>query len=218
MISVAIVEDHQILVDTFAMMMKNDPGIQLIGTANGVAEGRELLHRCSPDVLLLDVGLPDGNGLDLIPEVKRCCPETQIVVLTSMTDETTLMRAIEGGVSGFVSKSSSLNELLETIQQAAKGEIVMPTSLLMGLLMRMPRDKAATYREEKGWEHLTLREREILEQLARGKSGEAISEELHIAPLTVRTHIRNLMAKLGVHSRLEAVAFGLRNGIIEPPS
>jgi DNA-binding NarL/FixJ family response regulator len=218
MISVAIVEDHQILVDTFGMMMKNDPDIELVGNANSVADGREMVHRCSPNVLLLDVGLPDGNGLDLIPEVKRCCPETQIVVLTSMTDETTLMRAIEGGVSGFVSKSSSLTDLLETIRQAASGEIVMPTSLLMGLLMRMPRDKAATYREEKGWEHLTLREREILEQLARGKSGTAISEELHIAPLTVRTHIRNLMAKLGVHSRLEAVAFGLHHGIIDPPS
>jgi DNA-binding NarL/FixJ family response regulator len=218
MISVAIVEDHQILVDTFGMMMKNDPEIELVGNANSVADGRELVRRCSPNVLLLDVGLPDGNGLDLIPEVKRCCPETQIVVLTSMTDETTLMRAIEGGVSGFVSKSSSLTDLLETIRQAASGEIVMPTSLLMGLLMRMPRDKAATYREEKGWEHLTLREREILEELARGKSGTAISEELHIAPLTVRTHIRNLMAKLGVHSRLEAVAFGLQHGIIDPPS
>ena len=218
MISVAIVEDHQILVDTFGMMMRNDPEIELIGTANSVATGRDMLHNCSPTVLLLDVGLPDGNGLDLIPEVKRCCPETQIVVLTSMTDETTLMRAIEGGVSGFVSKSSSLSELLETIRQAASGEIVMPTSLLVGLLMRMPRDKAATYREEKGWEHLTLREREILEQLARGKSGVAISEQLHIAPLTVRTHIRNLMAKLGVHSGLEAVAFGLKHGIIEPPS
>ena len=218
MISVAIVEDHQILIDTFGMMMRNDPEIELIGTANSVATGREMVHNCSPNVLLLDVGLPDGNGLDLIPEVKRCCPDTQIVVLTSMTDETTLMRAIEGGVSGFVSKSSSLAELLETIRQAASGEIVMPTSLLVGLLMRMPRDKAATYREEKGWEHLTLREREILEQLARGKSGVAISEELHIAPLTVRTHIRNLMAKLGVHSRLEAVAFGLKHGIIEPPS
>jgi two-component system response regulator DevR len=138
MISVAIIEDHQILVDTFGMMMRNDPEIQLVGNANTIAEGRELVHHCAPNVLLLDVGLPDGNGLDLIPEIKRCCPETQIVVLTSMTDETTLMRAIEGGVSGFVSKSSSLTDLLETIRQAASGE-QMPTSLLMGLLMRMTR-------------------------------------------------------------------------------
>jgi DNA-binding NarL/FixJ family response regulator len=213
-----MVEDHQILVDSLSLMLRYEPDIEFIGSAGSLEQGRNLLKETEPDVLLLDVGLPDGSGLDLIPEVNQSCPDSNIVVLTSLTDETTLMRVVDSGISGFVSKDSQLSDLLITIRKAADGEIVMPTSLLVGLLMRMPRDKAAAYQDDKGWERLTVREQEVLERLASGKSGDEIAEELHIAPLTVRTHIRNLMSKMGVHSRLEAVTFGLKNGLIEPPS
>ena len=218
MITVAMIEDHQLLVDSLGLMLRYEDDFQFLGAAASLSDGIDLVQTCTPEVLLLDVGLPDGNGLDLIPEIVEISPKTNIVVLTSLTDEATLMRVVDSGISGFVSKNSQLSELLETIRKAAEGEIVIPTSLLMGLLMRMPRDKAAAFREEKGWERLTLREQEILGMLALGKSGNEIADELHIAPLTVRTHIRNMMSKMGVHSRLEAVAFGLKNGIIEPPS
>ncbi len=218
MISVAIIEDHQILVDSLGLMLRYEPDMEFLGAAASLKDGEVLVGNSNPDVLLLDIGLPDGNGLDLIPEINTTSPDTHIVVLTSLSDEATLMRVIDSGISGFVSKNSQLSELLETIRKAADGEIVMPTSLLMGLLMRLPRDKAAAYQDEKGWQRLTVREQEILEMLAKGKSGNEIAEELHIAPLTVRTHIRNMMSKMGVHSRLEAVAFGLKNGIIDPPA
>jgi DNA-binding NarL/FixJ family response regulator len=218
MITVAMIEDHQILVDSLSLMLRYEPDIEFLGSAGTLEKGRRMLSETEPNVLLLDVGLPDGCGLDLIPEVNQLSPETNIVVLTSLTDETTLMRVVDSGISGFVSKDSQLSDLLVTIRKAADGEIVMPTSLLVGLLMRMPRDKAAAYQDDNGWERLTVREQEVLELLARGKTGDEIAEELHIAPLTVRTHIRNLMSKMGVHSRLEAVAFGMKNGLIEPPS
>jgi len=217
MITVAIIEDHQILVDSLGLMLRYEPDMEFLGAASSLSDGRILVENCTPDVLLLDVGLPDGNGLDMIPKVNTTSPDTHIIVLTSLSDEATLMRVVDSGISGFVSKDSQLSDLLETIRKAADGEIVMPTSLLMGLLMRLPRDKAAAYKDERGWERLTIREQEILELLAKGKSGNEIAEELHIAPLTVRTHIRNMMSKMGVHSRLEAVAFGLKNGIIDPP-
>ena len=218
MITAAMIEDHQILVDSLSLMLRYEPDIEFLGSAGSLEKGRRLLTEYDPTVLLLDVGLPDGSGLDLIPEVNQLSPETNIVVLTSLTDEATLMRVVDSGISGFVSKDSQLSDLLETIRKAADGEIVMPTSLLVGLLMRMPRDKAAAYQDNKGWERLTVREQEVLERLASGKTGDEIAEELHIAPLTVRTHIRNLMSKMGVHSRLEAVAFGMKNGLIDPPS
>ena len=217
-ITVAIVEDHRVFVDSLGIVMRQEPEFAFLGAAETLAAARDLIREKTPDVLLLDVGLPDGNGLDLVDYIKNISPLTQIVVLTSLTDEATLMRAIDCGVSGFISKSSPLTELLSAIRDAAQGEIVIPTSLLMGLLMRLPRDKAATYREEKGWERLTVREQEILEKLAMGKSGSDIAGELHIALLTVRTHIRNILSKLGVHSRLEAVAFGLKEGLIKPPT
>lgn len=218
MITVSMIEDHQILVDSLSLMLRYESDIDFLGSASSLSKGQNLIKETTPDVLLLDVGLPDGNGLDLIPEVNQISPNTNIVVLTSLSDEATLMRVIDSGISGFVSKNSELSELMETIRKAADGEIVMPTSLLVGLLMRLPRDKAAAYQEENGWERLTLREQEVLELLATGKSGSEIAEELHIAPLTVRTHIRNLMSKLGVHSRLEAVTFGMKNGLIDPPT
>ena len=218
MITVAMIEDHQILVDSLSLMLRYEEDIEFLGSAGSLEKGRVLLKDTNPDVLLLDVGLPDGSGLDLISEVNQITPDTNIVVLTSLTDEATLMRVVDSGISGFVSKDSPLSDLLETIRKAADGEIVMPTSLLVGLLMRMPRDKAAAYQEDRGWERLTLREQEVLELLATGKTGDEIADVLHIAPLTVRTHIRNLMSKMGVHSRLEAVAFGMKNGLIAPPS
>jgi DNA-binding NarL/FixJ family response regulator len=218
MISVAMIEDHQILVDSLSIMLRYESDIDFLGSASSVSNGHNLIKETTPDVLLLDVGLPDGSGLDLIPEVNQVSPDTNIVVLTSLSDEATLMRVIDSGISGFVSKNSQLSELMDTIRKAAEGEIVMPTSLLVGLLMRLPRNKAAAYQEEKGWERLTVREQEVLELLASGKTGSEIAEDLHIAPLTVRTHIRNLMSKLGVHSRLEAVTFAMKNGLIDPPS
>jgi DNA-binding NarL/FixJ family response regulator len=217
MVRVAIIEDHQVLVDALALLLQKEPDLEFIGSANSFSLGRQLIQERTPDVMLLDLHLPDGNGLDLIPEIQSRIPSTQIVVLTSMSDEQTVIRALDKGVSGFIPKGCSLTELMSAIRKAADGEIVVPSSILAGLLMRLPRDKAAAYREEQGWERLTPREQEVLGCLAKGRSGDEIAAELSIAPLTVRTHIRNLMAKLGVHSRLEAVTFGLQHGLISPP-
>jgi DNA-binding NarL/FixJ family response regulator len=138
LISIGIIDDHWVLVDSLTLMLGQEADLKFIGSADTLAKGRELLSRISPDVLLLDVSLPDGNGLDLVQEIHEFNPETKIIVLTSYTDEATLMRAIDIGVNGFISKNASLKELMVTIRQVADGEIAMPTSLLMGLIMRMP--------------------------------------------------------------------------------
>jgi len=212
MISIAIIEDHQMLIDALSVMLSSSSEFSFAGSANNLNDGLALIERTQPDVLLLDVGLPDGDGLDVLPEVKRRFPHTQVVILTSMTDEDVLVRALDSGVSGFVSKSGALADLFSSIRKAAQGEIVVPPSLLLGLLKRLPHGKVSSD-EEHVWEELTAREHEILELLARGRSGADIAKALNIAPLTVRTHVRNIMAKLGVHSRLEAVAFAQKHGI-----
>jgi DNA-binding NarL/FixJ family response regulator len=216
LINIAIIEDHQVLVDALNYLIRSESDLNFVGGAGSLAEGRELIKQANPDVLLLDVGLPDGNGLDLISEIKKSSPNTQVVVLTRYSDESTLMRAIDSGVSGFLPKGCTLPELMNALRKAANGEIIMPPSLLVGLLKRIPRDRAVVTEDENIREHLTPRERDILTHLARGKSVSAIAEELSISTLTVRTHIRNLLSKLGVHSRLEAVAYAIRNGLIDP--
>ena len=208
-----IVDDHRVLTDALTTLLQSEPDLQVAGVADTCAGARQRLAQICPAVLLLDVLLPDGNGLDLVPECNRLCPHMQILVLTSLSDEKTLMRAVETGVNGFIAKNQPLAEVIAAIRQAAEGEIVMPTSLLRGVLARvapLPSTQADRI-------PLTPREREILNCLARGMSGPQIAAGLNIAPHTVRTHIRNLMEKLSVHSRLEAVSHALRYGLIEPP-
>jgi DNA-binding NarL/FixJ family response regulator len=213
--SIFLVDDHQILTDALTTILDSAPDFTVIGVAGTCATARARLGQICADILLLDVSLPDGDGLSLVGELNRLCPNMYILVLTSFSDDKTLTRAIETGVNGFVSKERPLSEVISAIRQAADGEIVMPTSLLLGLLGRIPR--AQTESAFPNREALTPREREILVCLAQGMSGVQIAALLSISLMTVRTHIRNLLDKLGAHSRLEAVSFALRHGLIEPP-
>jgi DNA-binding NarL/FixJ family response regulator len=197
-------------------VLHSEADLRVVDVAHTCAAARQALARTCPDVLLLDVSLPDGDGLSLVADCNRLCPEAYILVLTSFSDEKTLTRALETGVNGFVAKERPLSEVIQAIRQAAEGEIVMPTSLLLGLLGRLPPARAVSS-SPAGRALLTPREREILNCLAGGMSGEQIAGELSISLLTVRTHIRNLLEKLGVHARLEAVSYALRHGLIDPP-
>ena len=215
--SIVIVDDHHVLTDALATIFRSQPDLhmQMVGMAESCAATREQLLRTCPDVLLLDVLLPDGDGLGMVPEFNQMCPNTQILVLTALADEKTLMRAVETGVNGVIIKTQPLSEVIAAIRQAAEGEIALPASLLLGLLARTAHLRAKSITPSR--DPLTPREREILTHLARGSSGQDIAAALNITPMTVRTHIRNLLEKLGVHSRLEAVSYALSRGLIEPP-
>lgn len=217
-INIAIIEDHQIFIEALELLFRKEGEYAVTGTATSLREGCSLIRRLKADVLLLEIDLPDGDGFEIVHLLKEHSPKTRVVILTRSPDESALMRAVEAGVSGFLSKNCSLSEMMSTIHKAAQGEISMPTSLLVGLLKRISRQRSVIEKNAQLWERLTPRESEVLAFLARGKSGELIAEEMNIAPLTVRTHIRNIMSKLGVHSRLEAVSFALTNGIIDMPA
>lgn len=218
-IRIAIVDDHQMLIEALSMVIGKEPGLQFAGSVNTCGGALAMVQTHCPDVLLLDVSLPDGDGLSLVPALQAACPQMHILVLTSLADESTLLRAVEAGVGGFVGKHRPVAEVFTAIRQAAEGEIVMPSNLLISLLARRQAPAAPrAVRSQPVYEPLTAREREILAHTAQGKSGAVIAQELNISLLTVRTHLRNLMSKLNVHSRLEAVAFALRYGLIEPPT
>jgi len=215
LITIAIVEDHQVLAEALEMALGEKTDMQVIGIAGTLAEARELLAKQCPNIVVLDINLPDGDGLDFMPEIRRACPAAYVLVLTSLSEESVLMRAVNAGVNGFIGKNRSLAEVEKAIRKAADGEIVMPSSLLMGLLTHASQDAPAS--QEAITEPLTAREQEMLMNLARGKSTRDIANELFIAPMTVRTHIRNLMGKLGTRSRLETVMVAIRHGWIQPP-
>ncbi len=215
-VTVGIVDDHQVLVEAMKQVIQGEAGLQVVGEAGTCAECLSLVQHSHPDVLLLDVNLPDGDGLSLVPRINLLSSETAILILTTFSDEATLLRAIDLGVSGFVSKNRHLSDVLAAIRQVASGEIAIPASLLLGLLGRKPKAPGRDLDVAQS-EPLTARELEILACLAEGKSGTEIAARLTISPLTVRTHIRNLMEKLGVHSRLEAVTYALHHGLIDSP-
>ncbi len=219
-VRVLIVDDHEVLADALAMIIDREPQLQFVGAAGTIAACLSMAKQTCPDVILLDVNLPDGDGLTAVPDIMRICPETHVLVFTSLADERTLLRAIDTGVTGFVAKSRPLSEVLAAIRQAAEGEIIMPSSLLMGLVARVSRARSSwgVDQDSPGAAMLTKREREVLERMARGQSAPEIAETLNIKTHTVRTHIRNLMGKLGVHSRLEAVMLALRLGLIDAPN
>jgi DNA-binding NarL/FixJ family response regulator len=213
-ITLAILHTHQIFIDALRFMFQDQVEFNLVGSAKTTAEGMNLLERTAPFVVLMEYGLPGGSSLDLIANIKKCSPGTNIILMATSLDDSILIRAVNYGANGYFCMKDCLDDLLDMVRKVANGDIAIPSSLLLRMLRRVPRDKAVMGDLDQPWERLTAREIEILSCLAQGKTGKDISEELNIAPLTVRTHIRNLMTKVGAHSRLEAVSFGLRHGLI----
>ena len=214
-VRLALVDDHPLMLESLRLFFNREPGLTVVGTATSGAEAFELVKLTRPHLLLLDVALPDGDGLERLPALRAACPQTQFIVLTALADEATLLRAVEAGASGFVGKHQPASELLAAVRKVAAGEMAMPAALLVGLLSprRAPAQPAASVHSP-----LTAREREVLALAAEGYTSAAIAAELSLSVLTVRTHLRNAISKLNAHSRLEAVATALRTGILAPPA
>jgi DNA-binding NarL/FixJ family response regulator len=211
---VAIVDDHLTLVEALRVMIQAQRDMTVVAVGGTCAACLELVQRTAPRVLLIDACLPDGDGIALAPEIRERSSETNIRVLASLSDEETLLRAMQAGVCGFVSESRDLAEVLRAIRQAASGEIAIPTGLLLGLLNRTPRDRRAANRRR---DTLTPLDRDILSLLARGKSVDDIAAALTITPQAARAGIHNLLQRLDMGSRLQAVTYALKYGLIEPP-
>jgi two-component system, NarL family, response regulator DevR len=159
-------------------------------------------------VILLDHRMPDGDGVAAIPELRALRPTIGVVVLTASAADHVLMSAIENGASGFLSKTRSLDEVTAAVRAAAAGESVISPELLARLLPRFGRGKDTPEDE------LTDREREVLALVAEGLSNAAIAERLVVSVHTVRNHIASLSAKLGAHSKLEALSVAVRQGML----
>jgi DNA-binding NarL/FixJ family response regulator len=205
---VVVIDDHDVLASGLAHVMASEPDLECVGVANTLDEGRRLVGENVPDVLLLDQGMPDGDGVSAIPELLALCPGLRIVVLTANSTDAILVRAIENGAAGFVAKNRSLKEVLSAVRGAASGEAVISSELLARLLPRL------TGENPKRHEDLTEREREVLVLLAEGLTNVAIAERLVVSVHTVRNHVANLSSKLGAHSKLEALSIAVRDGLL----
>jgi DNA-binding NarL/FixJ family response regulator len=207
-VRVLIVDDHEVLSASLAAVLGDQPDLEVVGTAGTIARARTLMETTAPDVVLLDHRLPDGEGVAAIGELRAIRPSVGIVVLTASAADHVLVAAIEAGAAGFVSKTRGLQEVTSAVRAAAAGEAVISPELLARLLPRLHRGGTSPRGE------LTEREREVLSLLADGLSNAAIAATLSVSVHTVRNHIANLSAKLGAHSKLEALSIAVRDGLL----
>ncbi len=205
---VLIVDDHEVLAASLALVLDGQPDITTVGVAGTLARAKALIVSATPDVVLLDHRLPDGDGVAAIGELRSLRPTVEIVVLTASAADHVLVAAIDAGAAGFVSKTRGLAEVTAAVRAAAAGEAVISPELLARLLPRLKRGQQPARTD------LTEREREVLGLLAEGLSNAAIADKLTVSVHTVRNHIANLSAKLGAHSKLEALSIAVRDGLL----
>jgi DNA-binding NarL/FixJ family response regulator len=214
-IRVLLVDDHQLLTGALARTMAQESDIQVVGVAGTVGEAKALA-RDRLDVVLMDYRLPDGTGAEATRAIKARWPAARVVMLTALNDDETILESIQAGADGYLTKDRAIDEVVGAVRAAFAGETLLPRSVILGIAQRVAaaRDRGT---ERLQVDPLTTRELEVLRALTEGLSTPEICERLFIAPNTLRTHVQNIMGKLRVHSKLEAVAFALRHRLVEPP-
>lgn len=214
-IRLLICDDHRLLTDTLTDVASHDSRLALLPAVHSPEEALELTRHTHPDVVLMDIEFRGPmNGIEATRRIKQTSPSTKVVIMTAHEDEGLLVEAVEAGASGFLRKTEGVDEFIAAIKAAADGEILIDRAALARLLPKVAREREARRDAQVLLAQLTDREREILGQLAKGLRNDDIASQLFISPQTVQTHVRNLLSKLGVHSKLEAVAFAVRHGAV----
>jgi len=208
-----IVDDHAVVRSGLRMLLENEHDIEIIGEAENAEEAIQAATQLKPNIILMDIGLPDLSGIDATREIKKRLPEVAIVALTIHEDEEYFFKMLEAGASGYVPKRAAPEELITAIRAAATGQVYLYPSLAK-LLVRDFLNGGHPV-DEQAPSDLTTREQEILTFLAEGASNDEIAITLVISPKTVARHRENIMRKLNLHSRSELVRYAIRKGIIK---
>jgi DNA-binding NarL/FixJ family response regulator len=202
-----LIEDHQALREGLELLLARE-GCDVVGTAGDAAGGRALVERLDPDVALVDIRLGDDDGIALTRELLDARPDRRIVLYTGSADEELLFSGLDSGAQGYALKEGSPSELVGALAAVAEGGSYVDPRLRPALLSRRTTERLPT---------LSNREREVLDLLAQGLTGEAVAERLVLSSETIKTHIRNAMTKLEASTRVHAIAIALREGYISPP-
>ncbi|MGE5373662.1 MAG: response regulator [Bacteroidota bacterium] len=211
---ILLVDDHAVVRSGLRMLLENERDIEIIGEAASAHEAIEAAMNLRPNVILMDIGLPDLSGIDATREIKKRVPDSAIVALTIHEDEEYFFKMLEAGATGYVPKRAAPEELLTAIRAAATGQVYLYPSLAK-LLVRDFLSGGRPVSGEQLESELTDREQEVLAYLAEGANNDEIARALVISPKTVARHRENIMRKLNLHSRSELVRYAIRKGIIK---
>lgn len=208
---ILIVEDHKLFAEAILANLQKE-GAEVLGIAGTGKDALEQVRSSNPDLCLVDVGLPDRDGIELAEDIREACPDTKIVMLTGLRDPAAVERALRAGFHGYITKDMPLHRFLPALSAAMDGQVVIPHA------STAPREFASNAEQREAWfraKHLTSREWDVLALLVEGADSATISKSLAVSPNTVRTHVQNILMKLQAHSRLEAATFAVRHRLIE---
>ena len=211
-----LVEDHASFRQALAFMFEREGEFVVAGQAGSLAEAHAFLGR-SPDdfdVVVVDLSLPDGDGFGLIAELSSR-PNVMTLVLSASLEPTRFARAVEAGASGVLHKSAPIGEIVDAVRRLRSGEALLSPAEVVEMLRMVSRRRQEEYEAKRAIEKLTPREKQVLSALGEGLDSRDIAEKLHITIETERTHMVNILGKLDVHSRLQALVFATRHGLVE---
>lgn len=213
--SVIIIEDDPLFRSSFVNAVKKSDDLELFGTADDLPEGLRLLHQSKPDVLLVDIGLPSGSGIELIREAHKTLPDCDVMVVTVFGDEGHVLECIEAGATGYLLKDSKELEIIEQIKTLCAGGSPISPAIARRLLLRFQNNSLADAEfSTVNSPHLSVQEQNVLEMSAKGYKYEEIAFLLKISPRTVETYVKRIYQKLQVHSKSEAIYEARKLGLL----
>jgi DNA-binding NarL/FixJ family response regulator len=215
-IRVAIADDHAVVRQGLRTFLELQDGMDVVGEAADGEEAVALVEQTAPDVLLLDLVMPRVDGLEAIRRIRECAPATRILVLTSFADDHTVLPAVRAGAAGYLLKDVQPPELAGAIRTVHAGEALLAPTVATMLVEQLAAEDGASAgsasTDTRG--QLTPRELEVLAELARGRANKAIAVELGVAERTVKTHVSNILGKLGFSDRTQAAVYAVEHGLV----
>ena len=215
-IRVLLVDDDALMRAGLEAILSSDAAVRVVGEASDGRIAVEQVRRLQPDVVLMDIRMPDVDGIAATREVVAVSPDVRVVILTTFEDDDYIFGALTAGASGFLLKRTSPEQLLEALRAVAAGDSLLSPSVTRRVIDRMAALPSGEALLDRRVEQLTAREREVLEQLARGLSNAEIAAALVIEESTVKTHVKRVLMKLGLRDRVQAVIFAYESGLVSP--
>ena len=211
MIRVLIVDDHAVVREGLRTFLQLQDGIDVVGEASDGSEALEQATRLEPDVVLMDLVMPGLDGVGAMRQLRERSPQIRVIVLTSFLDDDRVMPAIQAGAAGYLLKDVDPVELAQAVRTASAGQAMLNPAVAARLVTAIAENRAPGVQPER----LTRREREVLEQIAHGRSNKRIALELGISEKTVKAHVGHLLAKLGVADRTQAALLAVSEGLVD---
>ncbi|HYG96283.1 MAG TPA: response regulator transcription factor [Solirubrobacterales bacterium] len=215
-VKVMIVDDDQLMRTGLRSVLSSDETIEVVAEAGDGHQAVRRAPRASPDVVLMDVRMPDLDGIAATDQLLAAAPAAKVVILTTFEEDEYIHGALRAGASGFLLKRTSPEELIEAVHRIAAGEALLSPSVTRRVIDQMVARPLSPGGEDPRLEELTPREREVLELIARGLSNREIAAELVVEETTVKTHVKRVLTKLGVRDRVHAVILAYEAGIVAP--